>query len=124
MIFRPRIPARFTNTTLTKYGKACYNLGMSTMNISITDEQAKMVDVWTTTYGYANRSEFFRTVLRSLSQKPAVLKTVANELEFVEFKKRPLPEMRTMLESTGKYNQKFINSIMKGLSKSSVYARN
>lgn len=40
---------------------------MTTVNISLTDEQAQFVDACVTAYGFANRSEFFRTMIRKIS---------------------------------------------------------
>mgnify|MGYP001572798577 CR=1 FL=1 len=94
------------------------------MNISVTDDQAKMIDDWVFLHDYANRSEFFRSVVRFIAQKPVVLNDVSSGIQFEEFVKRPLPEMRKMLESSGKYNKKFINEIISGLKDSPAYANN
>ncbi len=40
---------------------------MKTLNISVTKEQAKTVDRLVVDQGYANRSEFFRMILRSFT---------------------------------------------------------
>lgn len=95
---------------------------MSTMNISVTDDQAKMVDDWVSLHDYANRSEFFRAVVRFLAQRPVILRDMSSDLKLEEFVKRPLPEIRRGLESTGKYSKKFIDEIIDGLKKSSIYA--
>ena len=94
---------------------------MSTMNISITDDQAKLVDKLTQEYDFANHSEFFRAILRLISQKPTVLRDTA-PVEFVEFKKRPLEEIEEKMMATGKYSKRFVRSIIEGLKESSVYA--
>jgi len=43
------------------------------------------------------------------------------ETKFEVFQARPLTEIKAGLLSTGKYNQKFIDSVIKGLKNSSVY---
>jgi len=45
---------------------------MTTLNISLTDEQARMVGELTIQHGFANRSEFFRAVPRHVSAQPKV----------------------------------------------------
>lgn len=41
---------------------------MKTINISVTEEQYRQVQTLTKTLGFANRSEFFRTLLRQRMQ--------------------------------------------------------
>ena len=94
---------------------------MSTMNISITNDQAKLVDKLTREYDFANRSELFRAMLRLLYRKPTVLRD-AEPLELVEFKKRPISEIKKAFEATGKYNKAFIKDLINGLEQSSLYA--
>lgn len=87
---------------------------MSTVTISLPAQIARRVDEETEKQGFATRSEFMRTLLR---------KYFSGELKFEEFTPRPLDEIRSDLQRTGKYNQKFIDNVIKGLSKSSLYAR-
>jgi Arc/MetJ-type ribon-helix-helix transcriptional regulator len=93
---------------------------MSTLNISVTDQQAAWVDAWTQTYGYANRSELFRFILRFISQQPKILRDVP-PLELLEFQKKPLKEVREKMLATGKYSKKFINGIVSGLKREGLY---
>ncbi len=87
---------------------------MTTMTISLPDPVAKQVDGETRTKGFATRSEFFRALLR---------RHFTGEVEFEPFVPRPLAEIRKDLEKTGKYNEKFITSVIRGLSRSSWYAK-
>lgn len=90
---------------------------MATVTISLPDQTAKKVDSEAQREGFATRSEFIRSLLRKhFTQKST------EELMFQEFEKKPLYEIKEAFEKTGKYNKKFINSLMKGLSESSVYA--
>ncbi|EKD90766.1 MAG: hypothetical protein ACD_30C00092G0034 [uncultured bacterium] len=90
---------------------------MTTVTISLPDEVAKRVDVEAKKKGFATRSEFVRSLLREHFTEEE------EELELVPFVKRPLEEIRASLEATGKYNKKFIDSVIKGLKEnSSVYA--
>jgi len=46
---------------------------MRTINISVTDDQRKLVDRLVTKLGFANRSEFFRTLLRRITTNPELV---------------------------------------------------
>lgn len=89
---------------------------MATVTISLPDKIAKKVDSEAKKQGFATRSEFVRSLLREH------LPEVKEELEFVPFKKKPLNQIRKAFEKTGKYNKKFIDSLMRGLAESSIYA--
>lgn len=85
---------------------------MTTITISLPDLIAKQLDGETQTKGFATRSEFIRSLLRRYFSKTS---------EFETFENRPLEEIKFELAKTGKYNQKFIESVVKGLAKSSAY---
>lgn len=87
-----------------------------TLNISLPASLAAKTDEAVKKYGYASRSEFFRALLRTFLIKD-------NILNLEPFERIPLENIRTGLQSSGKYNQKFINSVMKGFTKSSIYAQ-
>lgn len=87
---------------------------MTTVTISLPSQISKSIDEETRRKGFATRSEFVRSLLRDY---------FAKELRLETFTPRSLDEVRFELARTGKYNQKFIESVMKGLSRSSAYAR-
>ena len=87
---------------------------MSTITISLPGLIAKRIDAETRRQGFATRSEFIRSLLR---------KYFAGELTFETFTPRPLEEVKGELAQTGKYSEKFIESVISGLKKSSSYAR-
>lgn len=88
---------------------------MATVTISLPDQIAKKVDDEAKQQGFATRSEFVRSLLRTYF--------AGEELEFEVFEPNAIEEIKLELAKTGKYNQEFIESITKGLSKSSKYAR-
>lgn len=90
---------------------------MSTITISLPQQITRKVDVETKKEGFATRSEFIRALLRKYFTGKA-----KEELVFQEFKPKPLEEIRDAFEKTGRYNKKFVDSLIKGLSESSVYA--
>lgn len=88
---------------------------MTTVTISLPNQIAKKVDSEAKKLGFATRSEFVRSLLRKHF-------STEEELKFVPFKKRPLEEIKAEFEKTGKYNKKFIDSLLRGLAESSIYA--
>lgn len=84
---------------------------MATITISLPDQIAKKVDAEMRNNGFATRSEFIRSILRTHFTKP----------HFEAFTPRPIEEIKRELTQTGRYNRAFIESVVKGLSKSSVY---
>jgi len=86
---------------------------MATFTISLPNSMAGQIDQATKSGGFATRSEFFRTLLRKYFSK---------SIQFKEFQSVPLDQLRSEMTKTGKYNDKFINSVIKGLARSSFYA--
>lgn len=86
---------------------------MSTITISLPDQIARRVDVETTKQGFATRSEFIRSLIRKYFG--------TSELTFEPFVPKPLEEIEQKFKETGKYSDKFIKSLVRGLSQSSVY---
>lgn len=90
---------------------------MATVTISLPDQIAKRVDSETKKLGFSTRSEFVRSLLRNH------FSASAGKIQFEPFVPKPLEEIEEDLRSTGKYNEKFIKSVIKGLqANSSFYA--
>lgn len=85
---------------------------MTTITISLPGQIARRVDMEAKEHGFSTRSEFIRSLLR---------RYFAGELQLETFTPQPLEKIRLELARTGKYSQDFIESVIKGLSKSSVY---
>lgn len=89
---------------------------MATVTISLPDQIAQKVDSEAKRQGFATRSEFMRSLLRNhFAQEKS--------FELEEFEPVPLEQLRADLVATGKYSKKFINSVVKGFEKSSIYAK-
>ena len=87
---------------------------MSTITISLPEQITKRVDSETRKQGFATRSEFIRSLLRKYFS--------TGDVNFESFVPRPLEEIEEGLRRTGKYNEKFISSVVKGLrDNSSIY---
>jgi Arc/MetJ-type ribon-helix-helix transcriptional regulator len=87
---------------------------MSTITISLPDQIAQKIDTEAKIKGFSTRSEFIRSLLRKYF--------AGEEVKFEVFEPLPINEMRFELAKTGKYSQEFIDSVVEGLKKSSVYA--
>lgn len=85
---------------------------MATLSISLPAQFVAKIDTEAKSQG-ATRSEFFRAILR---------KYFSNPVEFKPFVKIPLNDIESELKESGKYNDKFIKSVVKGFSRSSLYA--
>ena len=88
---------------------------MSTLTISLPKQIATRIDSEVEKLGFSTRSEFIRNILRQYFSE--------DELKFEAFDARPLDEVKLELAKTGKYSQDFIESVTKGLAKSSRYGR-
>jgi len=88
---------------------------MATVTISLPTQIAKKVDSEAQKQGFATRSEFIRSLLRQYFVK--------EELILEEFQPVPLEKLRAELAQTGKYSEKFINSVIKGFEQSAIYAK-
>lgn len=86
---------------------------MSTVTISIPAQIAKRVDAEAKKQGFATRSEFIRSLIRRYFG--------SREFIFEPFTPRPLEEIEQGLKKTGKYNEKFIKSVVKGLQDNSSF---
>ena len=88
---------------------------MATVTISLPNQIAKEVDLEAKEQGFSTRSEFIRSLIRKYFSGTREI------LKFEPFIPRPLEEIEEGFRKTGKYNEKFIKSVMKGLAKSSFY---
>ena len=85
---------------------------MSTITISLPNFTVRQLDEEIQIKGFATRSEFIRNLLR---------RYFTRELQFETFEPQPIEKIKLDLAKTGKYNQKFIESVIKGLARSSIY---
>lgn len=86
---------------------------MATLTISLPDQVINQIGAEVKRRSFATRSEFFRDLLR---------KYFADDLRIERFEAKPLEEIRLELTRAGRYSEKFIDSVVRGLKRSSVYA--
>jgi hypothetical protein len=87
---------------------------MTTVNISITNNQSKAIDAFTKKYDFENRSEFFRTFIRYLIINPHIIEQ-AVEYPFEEPFTRSRSKMYQSVAKTGKYSKEFLKDLKDGL---------
>ncbi|HBH46247.1 MAG: hypothetical protein A2445_04665 [Candidatus Jacksonbacteria bacterium RIFOXYC2_FULL_44_29] len=87
---------------------------MQTLNISLTKEQYTVINELVDKWGFANRSEFFRALIRALIQ-PSELS------QPLKFQRPPIKNPKKIMQAfkdSRVYNKKFLTSLEKGLSRS------
>ena len=87
---------------------------MTTVTISLPDQIAEKADLEARRQGFATRSEFVRSLIRKHFAD-------SEELKFEPFTPKPLQEVEKELRATGKYNEKFIKSVVRGLAENSSF---
>lgn len=95
---------------------------MSTMNISIPQQQSASVDNLITKYGFANRSEFFRSLLRLVIHNETIIEQ-ASVFPFVEPRSMLASEVVTAFTKTGAYSKEFLHDLEEGLSQSRSFSK-
>jgi hypothetical protein len=95
---------------------------MSTINISLPPENVRMIDTFITRYGFANRSELFRSLIRLISYSPALLADAAT-FPFAAPQTRSTSTILKKFEQTKKYSKSFLRDLKRGLSESSYFTK-
>lgn len=93
---------------------------MSTVNISLPSSQANYIDKLVVKYGFANRSEFIRSIIRLVAYQPELVKTAAT-FPFVTPKEKSAKKVIFAFTKTGRYSKDFLKDLKEGLSKSNYY---
>ena len=92
---------------------------MSTVNLSLTSDQVGFIDSLTEKFGFANRSEFMRAVIRLIKRRPEL---VAESASFPF----TVPEVskKKILEEFGKkgYSEAFLHDLKEGLENSNYFS--
>lgn len=94
---------------------------MRNININLTAQQAKMVDRSAASQGFANRSEFFRAILRYVFLHSPQILTKLDTAAFEQPPTRDPKQMIAELTKSGKYNKAFLASVARGLKQSEYF---
>jgi len=87
---------------------------MTTINISITDDQAKFIDQLSAQYNFENRSELLRNLIRVFQFKPDLINSITS-FPFVSPNTRSRSEVLESFKKTKKYSPKFLKDLKDGL---------
>lgn len=95
---------------------------MSAINVSLPYEQVALVDQLVIDYGFANRSEFIRSLLRLVTRRPK-LADAASVFPFVAPENRSVKNIMAGFRQTGKYSPAFLRDLRIGLSDSNYFTK-
>lgn len=95
---------------------------MKTVNISLTTEQDKLVDHLISRYGFANRSEFFRSLLRLIRNQPDIV-LKADGLTFFPPNTRDPRKILYSYKKSGRYSKDFLKDLELGLNESDYFTK-
>lgn len=93
---------------------------MSTINISLPAQQADIIDSMVSKYGFANRSEFIRSIIRLVIQQKDLVEKAA-VFPFVSPKKQPVTAIISAFSKTKRYSKEFLKDLEEGLSESNYF---
>lgn len=94
---------------------------MSTINISLPTDHVKTIDAFIDRYGFANRSEFFRSLIRLIRHQPTLLQDAAT-FPFVTPQTRSKNVILNEFAQTKKYSKAFLKDLKAGLDESFYFA--
>lgn len=95
---------------------------MGTINISLPQEQISLIDFFVKRYSFANRSEFVRSIIRLITNKPEVIDQAAI-YPFVPPKTRSIKTILSDFRKTKKYSTAFLGDLKEGLKQSDYFER-
>ena len=93
---------------------------MSTVSLSLPSAQINLIDKLCQTYGFSNRSEFIRALLRFLLREPTVVKK-ATTYPFVSPSEKSIKKILTDFKRTKKYSAAFLKDLKSGLESSNYF---
>ena len=93
---------------------------MSTVNISLPKEQVTLLDSLVANYGFANRSELVRSLLRLYTNKPELIEK-ASTYPFNPPSEKSAKKIIAGFSKTKKYSKEFLKDLEEGLKSSSYF---
>ena len=95
---------------------------MSTVNISLPEEQLNFIDKIVNRYRFANRSEFIRAIIRLLAFKPDILSETAI-FPFRTPAEKSAGKIMADFKKSGKYSSSFLKDLEDGLKSSDFFTK-
>jgi len=93
---------------------------MTTVNLSMSQEQVRLIDSFVATHGFTNRSEFIRSILRLLKIHPQIIGDAAT-FPFEAPKERSTKKIIADFRKTKKYSGVFLKDLETGLKESTYF---
>jgi Arc/MetJ-type ribon-helix-helix transcriptional regulator len=93
---------------------------MSTVNISLPENQANYIDMLVGKYGFANRSEFIRSLIRLVVHKPELVEE-ASTFPFVAPKEKSIKKIMEAFSKNSRYSKEFLKDLKEGLDESDYF---
>ena len=90
------------------------------MNISLPADQINFIDSLVVDFGYANRSELIRSIVRFIKREPKVI----TQAEVFPLKSPPISSRSKIIadfKATGLYNTGFMKDLEDGLKRSDYF---
>ena len=95
---------------------------MTTVNISITNDQADFIKKISAKYKFSNRSELFRSLLRLVQYQPELISSMATfpfQIPSTQSRLKVLNDFK----DTGLYSPEFIKDLENGLNDSQYFEK-
>lgn len=96
---------------------------MSTINISLPVDQVHFIDKAASQYGFANRSEFIRSLIRLIKFQPTIIPQ-ASAFPFVAPVTNSASKIMADFKKTKKYSPAFLKDLKEGLAESAYFKKN
>jgi len=93
---------------------------MATVNISITNDQARFVDQISSRYKFGNRSELFRSLIRLIQHRPELINQAATFPFQIPSTKNQSEVLKDFVK-TGLYSSEFIKDLENGIKESRYF---
>jgi metal-responsive CopG/Arc/MetJ family transcriptional regulator len=95
---------------------------MSTVNISLPAQQVKLVDQLVGRFGFANRSEFFRSILRLVTHKEELVSEAAT-FPFMMPQTKSVKKILADFRKNKRYSPAFLKDLEDGLKNSDYFQK-
>ena len=95
---------------------------MNTVSISLPKKQKQQLDSLVKQFGFANRSEFIRALMRYISTKPEIINQAAT-YPFVSPKTTSSTKIINDFKKTNKYSKAFLKDLQEGLESSDYFTK-
>ena len=93
---------------------------MSTISLSLPDKQIQKLDQIMEQFGFENRSELFRSIIRLITYQPEII-SQASVFPMISPPIDSIPNIVDDFRQTHKYSESFLQDLADGLKDSSTF---